>query len=93
MKALCDANFPFEKFIDQIEEAIIISDAAGTPYSPCQIVIATYNVLHQTWVFEDKYKVWWKKLENECTWAIMKQEFGNAHHNMLVNPTTATIAG
>lgn len=40
MKAPYDANLPFENFVKQIKEAIIIGDAPGTPYSACQIVTA-----------------------------------------------------
>ena len=50
-------------------------------------------MLHQTGVFEEKCKVWYKKDEPLYTWATMKQEFGNAHRDMMINPTTATGAG
>ena len=62
MKAPYNANLLLENFVNQIEEAVIIGDAAGTPYSTHQIITTTYNVLHCTGVFEDDCKVWHKKL-------------------------------
>ena len=40
MKAPYDANLPFENFVEQTEEAVLIGDVAGTPYSTRKIVNA-----------------------------------------------------
>ena len=71
-KAPYDANLPFKNFVEQIEEAVIIGNIVGTPYSTRQIVTALYNVLHHTGVFKDKCKVWRKKAPLLCTWATMR---------------------
>ena len=72
MKSLYDTNLPFENFADQIEELIIIGDAAGILYSARQIVTAAYNVLQSTGVFEDECKMWHKNAPDLCKWATMK---------------------
>ena len=58
MKAPYDANLLFEKNVEQIEEAVLIGDATGTPHSARQIITTAYNVLHRTGVFKDECKVW-----------------------------------
>ena len=73
MKAPYDGNIPFENFVEQIGEAVLIGNAAGTPYSTRQIVTTAYNVIHCTGVFEDKCKAWRKKDPPLCSWATFKK--------------------
>ena len=52
IKATYNANLLFENFINQIEEVILIGEAEGTPYTPLQVMINAYNVLHCTCVLK-----------------------------------------
>ena len=58
VKASFDANLPYENFVEQIKEAVLIGDTAGTPYSTRQILTTAYNVLQRTGVFKDECKAW-----------------------------------
>ena len=47
MKTPYDANEPFECFVQQIEDAVRLADAAGKPYSPEQVEQVEYMLLEK----------------------------------------------
>ena len=91
MKALYDSNGPFETFVDQIEQAILIRETAVTPYTAEQVAIISYNVLSCTGMFDGKCKDWRKQAPATKTWTNMKLDFGTAYHDLMKNHMTACL--
>lgn len=93
MRAPFDPNQPFENFVQQIEEGMILAEAGKAEYTQNQIVLIAYNIFDQTGVFSDECKEWRKLPPARHTWAEFKTLFGEAHADLFANPTTAQAAG
>ena len=88
-----DPNAPFECFIKQIEDGMMIADAAGKPYTPEQIEQMGYMILEKTGVFTDECKQWRRRTTATKTWANLKTDFGIAHNDLVETGQTAGEAG
>jgi hypothetical protein len=82
MKSPYDANQPIESFIDQIEDGVVLADAAAAPYTPAQIIAIAYNVHFSTGMFPDACCDWRRCPILEQTWATFKIDFALAHQEL-----------
>ena len=89
MKKSYDTNQPLETFVKKIEDAIMLEDAAGEPYTGHQIEYIAYMILSRTGVFHDEWKLWRRRNPATKTWRLMKQEFAESHQDLVeVGQTT-----
>jgi hypothetical protein len=58
MKTHYDPSQPIEAFIDQIEDAVALADAANAPYTTAQIIAIPYNLIFTAGMFPDACRDW-----------------------------------
>ena len=93
MKKPYDPNEPFETFVKQIEDAMMLADAAAKPYTPAQVEQVGYMLLERTGVFNDECKLWRRRHSSTKTWTQMKIDFAEAHRDLVETKQTAGEAG
>ena len=78
-RAPYDSNQPIENLINHVETAVEYSAAGNRPYSPAQVVVTACQIIFQTGLFNDDFKVCKRKAEAYKTWKNFKVDFATAH--------------
>ena len=69
MKYPYDPNEPIENIYKQVEKAVEYASVGDTPYTPLQVISTTYQLIFNTRLFADDYKIWKRKATATKNWA------------------------
>jgi hypothetical protein len=95
-----DPNTPFETLIEQLEDAMEVTDAATQAYTDAQVLTLAYTLVYNTGLYFDECKTWNAKPSTKTIWDTFKTFFLNAQTELrlqqqparaLVSPPTPKI--
>ena len=87
-----NSNQPFETLIDQVENVVDYASAVDTTYTPAQVVAISFQLLFQTGLFNDYWKLWRRQPANENIWKYFKELFATDHQEWRESQTTTAGA-
>jgi hypothetical protein len=93
MKQPYNANEPIKTLFQQIKDGIELTDAAGAPYTPSQIVAIAYMLIFDTGMFPEACREGRRRQAAEQTIANFKIDFTVAHQEYRDTQTTSNQAG
>jgi hypothetical protein len=93
MKEPYDPNQPIEAFIAQIEDAIVLADAAEAANAQAQIIVIACNLIFQTGVFPEACRDWRRRPTAEKTWVNFKIEMALSHEEFRALQVMSNQAG
>jgi hypothetical protein len=80
---------PVESRFSQLEDVMDYADVGSSPYMAPQVIINAYLVIFSTCLFPEACREWCRKPAADKTWALFKEHFAEAHHNLhLAQGTT-----
>ena len=79
LRAPYNSNEPFRTLIDQIKNTVDSASARDTPYTPAQVVGIAFQLVFQTWLFNDDCNIWRCQPEDVKTWTRFKEFFATSH--------------
>jgi hypothetical protein len=93
MKEAYDPNQPIEAFIEQIEDAIALADAAEAEHAQAQIINIACNLIFQTGMFPEACCKWRRPPAAKKTWINFKIEMALSHQEFRDSQVTSNQAG
>ena len=87
-----NSNQSFETLINQVENAVDYASAGDTPYTPAQVVRIAFQLVFQTRIFNDNWKLWRRQLADVKTWTRFKECFATSHQEWRESQTTTAGA-
>jgi hypothetical protein len=93
LNAPYDPNQPIETLFQQVQDARAFAVAGGQPYGSAMIVNVAYNLVSNTGVFPDAFRVWKSRATAGKTWEQFKIDFATAHRDFRLTNQTAQKSG
>ena len=82
LRSVYDPNQPIESLYEEIDNAVAFSASTDNEYIYKQTVSIGNEIMFQTSVYEDDYKVWRKKPDADKTWPAFKVFFTDANQDL-----------
>ena len=89
MAYLIKVDRPIDVYLQQVEDAIRLTQDGKTPSTPTKIVQTEYHSFNKTGLYYRALKEWYKKATSDNTSASFKQVFVEEYHD-LVEETKVT---
>ena len=78
--------------MDQIENTVKYAAAGQTLYTPEQVVAVAYQLMFQTSLFIENFKIWCRKDPADKTWTTFKILFATSHQEWRESQVTTAGA-
>lgn len=88
-----DPSMPFEAFTAKMEECVEIAEAAGSAFSPQQVLDNAQDLVFKTGLYFEPIKQWNRRPAIEKTWANFKLHMAQAQAELIEEQATAMRGG
>ena len=85
MNAAYNVNLPIKVLFDQVEDGMDYANTKNHPKTLDQIVMTGQQLIQDTGVLTDDFKVWKRLPDPDKTWVRFKMEFSLEHQELREN--------
>ena len=79
LRAPYNINQPFETLINQVENAVDYASEGDMPYTLAKVVGIAFQLVFQTGLFNNNYKLWQHQPADVNSWTHLKEFFPTSH--------------